>query len=60
MWIFFFKKNHIFRGVALIKRNHFAQKEFAHVTDKNKTFVKKKIEIDIGLILRDATGFLYA
>ena len=34
-------KNHIFKGVALIKKIHFAQK----VSDKNKTFVKKNNKI---------------
>ena len=36
----FFEKFPFFRGVALIKKNFFGQNFFAHVSGKNKTFVK--------------------
>ena len=40
-----FPKIHIFRRVALVKKNQFAQKKFALISDKNKTFVKKTFSI---------------
>ena len=36
----FFEKFPFFRGVALIKKKFFGQNFFAHVSGKNKTFVK--------------------
>ena len=44
----FFEKFPFFRGVALIKKFFFGQNFFAHVSGKNKTFVKKKFFFFLG------------